>query len=90
MPGHRLIQLNEQAMPLLLQLLFFSGTPLVRYLPSYRKLVKLITESFDVCKQHLEATLDRGGSENALVFRLTKKFGKEVALVMGIDALQVG
>ena len=52
-----------------------------------------MSESFDICQNHLESALKRGPSEQqgeeALVFALSRKYGKEVALVMGVDALQV-
>jgi len=90
--GQRLIEIQEQALPLLMEL-FFMPPAIVDYLPSFKKLIKLQEESFDINKKHVDAAIDKiTDQDDSLLAKLVKKCGKEsgIPLIMGIDALQVG
>jgi len=90
--GKKLIEIQGKSMALLLPL-FFTPEWIAPYLPSYKKFVELQSESFDICKKHVDLAIAKiVGTEDTVIAKLVRSCGKDspIPLIMGIDALQVG
>jgi len=90
--GQRLIEIAEEGLPIVQQLMFIPPK-LFRFLPMFKKFVKIQGEAFDICKRHLDETMRKTkDSDETVIAKLMRACGPDsaVPLIMGIDALQVG
>ena len=89
--GQRLIEIAEEGLPIVQQLMFIPPK-LFRFLPMFKKFVKIQGEAFDICKRHLDETMRKTkDSDETVIAKLMRACGPDsaVPLIMGIDALQV-
>ena len=85
----RLIENNAQILPLMTKV-FFLPQLVWPYHPSCIQLASLYSESFDICKKHIEIALDQVKDEDdSLLAKLVRKCGKEsgIPMALGVDTL---
>merc|ERR1719369_1006729 len=90
--GQRLIEEMKLAGEQMLTL-FLLPTSIFPYAPQYKKFVRHMEESFDICKKHIDkAIANIKDEDDTIIAKLVRCCGKDspIPLIMGIDALQVG
>ena len=90
--GKRLMELSEETL-VLMQKLFFLPTGLQTYHPAWKKLVRVSAESFDLCKKHVDAAMDKvTDTDDSMIAKLVRACGREsgIALTMSIDSIMAG
>ena len=90
--GKRMIELSDITLPLM-QEVFFIPPRLHKFFPAYKRLVKCQAESFDLCKKHVDAAMDRiTAADDSMIAKLVRACGREsgIPLTMAIDSILAG
>ena len=90
--GQRLIEIADAIGPTTQKLLFLPLFSL-KYLPEYKRWIKYLEESFDICEKHVKNAIATSTDDSeTIIAKLYRSCGKDsiIPTVMGIDALNAG
>ena len=90
--GQRLIEIADAIGPTSQKLLFLPLFSL-KYLPEYKRWIKYLEESFDICEKHVKNAIATSTDDSeTIIAKLYRSCGKDsiIPTVMGIDALNAG
>lgn len=74
--GHKLIELNDEIIPLLMKMMAIPEQ-IVTYFPDFKRMISLMEDSFDICKKHVDAAIDRvTDQDDSLLAKLVRKCGR--------------
>ena len=90
--GQRLIEIQDTIGPISQKLLFLPLF-LLKYLPEYKRWIKLLEESFDICEKHVKNAIANSTDDSeTIIAKLYRSCGKDsiIPTVMSIDSLNAG
>ena len=90
--GQRLIEIADAIGPTSQKLIFLPLSSL-KYLPEYKRWIKLLEEDFDICEKHVKNAIATSTEDSeTIIAKLHRRCGQDsvIPTVMGIDALNAG